>query len=190
MKAKYGCGPMAMPEVKHHSNPSRTWRGIVTSWPLVKSNIRWIIRNRLGVRFWKDHWLPGISSLQDILGDQIPHAEQNFTVSHYARDGVWDWEHLQHYLTPDLCQHIAIIKPPCVGPADFPSWDLSHSGQFVLKSAYQVVREEVVEAETHDPVFDKVWQWQGPRRYQAHLWKIAHILFLSHIKQNTKLVRW
>lgn len=48
------------------------------------------------------------------------------------------------------------------------------------KSAYQVVREEVVEAETHDPIFEKVWQWQGPRRYQAHLWKIAHESLLTN----------
>lgn len=102
MKTKYGCGPMAMPKVCHHHNSSRTWCGIVSGWHLIQNNIQWIIRSRQIVWFWKDHWLPGSSPLHDILSSQISVDEQDFTVSYYATDGMWDWDQLCRYILEDV----------------------------------------------------------------------------------------
>lgn len=126
MKAKYGCGPMAMPEVCHHTNPSQTWRRIVAGWHLVQSNIRWVIRNRHRVHFWRDHWLPGIPSLSDLFDERVPMNEQNFSVSHYAKDGSWDWLRLQQHLDDYICQQIAISKPL------LPVWMISLVGIFLM----------------------------------------------------------
>lgn len=141
MKAKYGCGLVAMPEVRNHTNSSRTWLEIVTGWHLVQQTIRWVIRNGHGVRFWRDHWIPRIFSLSDLLGNHVPGNEVNFSVSHYAKDGSWNWLRLHQYLDDDICQQIAIIKPPAAGLDNFPCWDLSNDGLFTLKSAYQVVMD-------------------------------------------------
>lgn len=51
MKAKYGCGPHAMPKVIHYNNSSRTWRGIVNGWPLVHANLFWVVLDGRGIRF-------------------------------------------------------------------------------------------------------------------------------------------
>lgn len=161
MRAKYGCGPVAMPEVRHHSSSSRTWRGIVACWSLVKGSIRWIIRDGLWVSFWKDKWLPGIFSLQDLLGSQIPVVEQDFAVSNYATSGGWDWDRIRRFVSDELCQKIAIIKPSSVGLEDFPSWDPASNGQFSLKTAYQLVQLESCEVEENEPIFYKVWHWKG-----------------------------
>lgn len=80
MKAKYGCGPQAMPHFAPHHHCSRTWKGIVTAWPLISSNLRWVLRNGLGVQFWKDHWIPGVPSLHDHCPSLTPNAKGEFSV--------------------------------------------------------------------------------------------------------------
>lgn len=43
---------------------------------------------------------------------------------------------LSGWVSQEICHNIGIVKPPVAGLTDFPSWDLSSSGQFTLKSAY------------------------------------------------------
>lgn len=98
MKAKYGCGPQAMPTVRPHTNCSRTWHGIATGWPLIQSNMFWAVRNGRDTRFWKDHWIPGVDSLFRLLHAQIPNGEEEFSVNNYVANDQWDWIRLRRWI--------------------------------------------------------------------------------------------
>lgn len=132
MKSKYKCGPQAMPHVVPHANSSRTWRGITSVWNVLKANIFWVIREGVQTRFWKDQWIHGITNLNEELHRQILDAEKDFCVAHYVKDNGWDWVYLKTWIPEDICQKLAVIKPPVAGTGDFPCWKLTSDGQFSL----------------------------------------------------------
>lgn len=53
------------------------------------------------------------------------------------------------------------------------------------RPAYQVVMEDNCEPQVKEPLFTKVWKWEGPKRYKGHLWKVAH----EHLLTNVERVR-
>lgn len=120
MRTKYSCGVQAVPEIKARNNASPTWRAIVNAWKDVDRNISWVINDGRNARFWRDSWILGYPSLHTIIGNGIPSGELNFPVAYYACDGQWDWPALQNLLPLDVCNRIAVIKPPSHGRADFP----------------------------------------------------------------------
>lgn len=75
---------------------------------------------------------------------QVPTGEMEFTVSHYAVAGSWNWGRLHSLLPMDICAKISMLRPPLSGSADFPCWGLTGDGQFTLKSTYWVTTNEDV----------------------------------------------
>lgn len=68
-----------------------------------------MIKDGSGVRFWLDHWLPGVASIHELLLGLTPQNESNFTVASFARDGQWNWDLLHQLLLKDICAKIAVI---------------------------------------------------------------------------------
>lgn len=169
MRAKYKCGPNAVPEVKHRSNTSSTWRAISDVWEKVLGNLTWVIRDGLQTRFWKDSWIPHTGCLVEHVTASIPVGELNFSVSHYASNGCWRWDRLVNLLPSFICDRIATVKPPLPGCADFPCWGATSDGKFTLKSAYESLFEEVGFDVSPTPLFQKAWEWKGPNRYKVFL---------------------
>lgn len=112
LRAKYSCGPAAVPNVQNRNNASALWRAIVGTWEGVKKNLNWVIRDGQGVRFWKDAWLPGWPNMHEELGDNVPVAELDFPVSYYAHGGAWNWSKIRPFLAADICNRIAVVQPP------------------------------------------------------------------------------
>lgn len=96
------------------------------------SNISWIIKDRHGTSFWRDHWIPGWGLLEDQFRASIPSHELNFPVSFYASEDGWRWDSLCNLLPADVCAKIASIKPLSQGLGDFPSWGCSSDGFFSI----------------------------------------------------------
>lgn len=128
MKAKYSCGMNIIPKFNLKTNSSCTWRAIVQSWDLVKENIIWIIKNGYIARFQKDCWIPGYKPLIDQLGISVPDAEKDFPVFHYTANGTWNWNMMKQLIPPEVCEKIAVVKPPKPGNNDFPCCRLTSNG--------------------------------------------------------------
>lgn len=88
-------------------------------------------------------------------------------------------------LPTDVQAKLAVCKPPGPGPSDFPCWNLTNDGNFSLKSAYSVLHKEAVEPtiQGKDPLFQRVWKWQGSQCYRAFLWKLVHERLLSNVER-------
>lgn len=167
MRAKYKCGPNAVPEVRHRSNTSSTWRAISDVWEKVLGNLTWVIRDGLQTRFWKDSWIPHTGCRVEHVAASIPVGELNFSVSHYASNGCWRWDRLLNLLPSFICDRIATIKPALPGCADFPCWGATSDGNFTLKSAYESLFEEVGFDVSPTPIFQKAWEWKGPNHIRC-----------------------
>lgn len=186
MRAKYKCGPNAVPEVRHRSNTSSTWRAISDVWEKVLGNLTWVIRDGLQTRFWKDSWIPHTGCRVEHVAASIPVGELNFSVSHYASNGCWRWDRLLNLLPSFICDRIATIKPALPGCADFPCWGATSDGNFTLKSAYESLFEEVGFDVSPTPLFQKAWEWKGPNRYKVFLWKLAHGRLLTNEERKLR----
>lgn len=136
MKAKYSCGVQAMPRFVHKANSASTWKAVVSAWGDVNCNLIWVVRNGRGIRFWRDSWIPGVGILADFLTSSIPAGEIEFPVSHYSRNGHWDWEKIQCVVPSEICDRLAALRPPSAGQSNFPCWSLTSTGDFSLKTAY------------------------------------------------------
>lgn len=91
---------------------------------------------------------------------------------------VLDDGSLNRFVTTSL-----LLNPPSGGSPDLPCWSLSTDGLFSLKSAYGVAAEEPMDSSIQDPIFDSIWKWDGPKRYQAFLWKVAHERLLTNAER-------
>lgn len=169
MKAKYSCGVQAMPRFVHNANSASTWKAMVSAWGDVNCNLIWVVRNGRGIRFWRDSWIPGVGVLADFLASSIPVGEIEFPVSHYSRNGHWDWEKIQCVVPSEICDRLAALRPPSAGQSDFPCWSLTSTGDFSLKTAYSFLARPHEELEDLNPLFNKVWRWQGPNPNRAFL---------------------
>lgn len=175
LRAKYSCGPAAVPNVQNRNNASALWRAIVGTWEGVKKNLNWVIRDGQGVRFWKDAWLPGWPNMHEELGDNVPVAELDFPVSYYAHGGAWNWSKIRPFLAADICNRIAVVQPPLPGNKGFPCW-----ASFSIKSAFLFLQEERNIDAGQTSLFKLAWSWQGPTRYKAFLWKLCHDKLLTN----------
>lgn len=71
--------------------------------------------------------------LADFLTSSIPAGEIEFPVSHYSRNGRWDWEKIQCVVPSEICDRLAALRPPSAGQSNFPCWSLTSTGDFSLK---------------------------------------------------------
>jgi hypothetical protein len=180
MRAKYSCGNLIIPTVNNRSNSTPTWKAIVNVWEDVTRNITWCIQNGHHVRFWKDAWIRDCGPLLNLASNGIPIGQMEYVVSHYARDGQWNWEVLNQILPREICEKLTVIKPPSNGKSDFPCWNLTTDGNFSLKSAYSLMHGKHHCSPTNQEIFQHIWAWQGPNRYKSFLWKIAHDKILTN----------
>lgn len=110
----------------------------------------------------------------DVCNTSMPIHESKFSVVNYTKNGNWDWDRLRGWFSQDVCAKLAVIKPPNPGGHDFPCWNLTSDGDFTLKSAYTLVHEMHAEPTETFGLYDLAWAWQGPQRYRAFIWKLAH----------------
>lgn len=89
MKEKYNCGSHSLPKVSARSSCSNVWRAIAGIWQETKDGISWSLGNGNAMRFWKDKWIPGRNSLEELCLGNIPLYQAKFPVSFYVHDGIW-----------------------------------------------------------------------------------------------------
>ncbi|GAU36816.1 hypothetical protein TSUD_219190 [Trifolium subterraneum] len=161
------------------TQPSKLWVKILKA-KYNCGNITWVIRDGVDSQFWRHPWIPNVGALEDHIAASIPREELNFPVNHYASDGLWKWDKIRSIVPNDICDKIAVIKPPSQGAPDFPCWKLSVDGYFSLKTAYEFMENQHQEDLYINPIFEKVWHWKGPNRIKAFLWKLSQGRLLTN----------
>ncbi|PNX99445.1 hypothetical protein L195_g022710 [Trifolium pratense] len=63
MKAKYTCGPNALPDIRLRHHCSNILEVICHVWEDAETNISWTIQNGKDIRFWKDMLIDDIAPL-------------------------------------------------------------------------------------------------------------------------------
>lgn len=87
VRSKYGLSLTEPPLFKHKSRTSVVWRGLVWASELLRSGVRWEVRDGKHVLFWTDLWLHDVT-----LGIEdhwvVAEEEIQRTISDYWEEGV------------------------------------------------------------------------------------------------------
>lgn len=146
----------------------------------MEPNLEWVINNGRDTRFWKDRWLPGVDSLENIIPLSIPINEKEFPISFYCNQEGWNWELIPRYVPSELCSRIGQVRAPMKGQPDFINWKLENDGIFSIKSAYTSLSTPTQVIHSKIPVFQKLGWWKGPARVQSLICKVAHGCLLTN----------
>jgi hypothetical protein len=104
MRPKYKCGFLSTPNITAQSNSSNIWKAIVKVREHVKSHIRRVINDRHETRFWKDHWIPNFSVLEERYSYFIPMGQIEYFVCSYVIDRDWNWNMLATRVPKSILQ--------------------------------------------------------------------------------------
>ena len=92
----------------------------------------------------------------------------------------WNWERICRHIPMYMKEAIDLVQPPSLGGSDVPYWNIAPNGEFSIKTPYDMLSNAINTEDNVNPLFDKVWKWQGPARIRATLWKIAHGRLLTN----------
>ena len=143
MTSKYRYREDIIPKVRNLSTASNAWMDISRVWGRVQQNLIWRLGNGQNVKFWKDHWIPRIHSLEDLSVSDLNETTLLQNVEEHAKDSRdWDSDKIRQYLSDD-CSHLFIsIKTPNISTGqDRIAWFPNIAGDFTLKSAYNNIAE-------------------------------------------------
>jgi len=94
----------------------------------------------------------------------------------------WDFDKLSHLFNPADVEEIAKIKIPTRLPEDFIAWHLEKTGQFSVRSAYNLALGlkigESHQATSSAPngerkLWSHVWSGHVPPKVNVFIWKLA-----------------
>ncbi|CAL1383889.1 unnamed protein product [Linum trigynum] len=167
------------------SNHSSLWKAIVEALPLMKSATCWIIINGRTTCFWNHRWLDHDIFLRDhILQTANLHHEDSYVAEWIDENEEWNWKKLHECLPSNIISLIAGMEPPKSTLGEVKCiWGLERDGRFRLKSAYNLVADQM---NTEGVIMWKnLWKWKGPYRTKHFLWLVMHDRLLAN-KERVK----
>ncbi|KAJ1381506.1 Reverse transcriptase zinc-binding domain [Sesbania bispinosa] len=154
-------------------------------WNHVIENICWILGDGLKTCFWTDTFIPQLGPLLSHTVSGFSPANSHIKAACFADQDTWNWNTLNHSLSPEALQHLSSIPPPSLdtGP-DKPVWKLEGNGEFSLKSAFTFLQQIDDNNSSQDPIFNHIWKWQGPPRITTFIWKLIHGRLLTNLERS------
>jgi hypothetical protein len=187
LKARYfpNCDVLDAPQPR---SSSYTWRSIQFGMKLVKKGLRWGVGDGEKIKILADPWIPGVKPY--MLNPLIPIPQDQMVSSLIIEDlKAWDVELVRtifHEATADKVLQIPISRH---GGDDYVSWPHARFGQYTVKSAYHLAREDRF-AVTHSnsgqgfsssahtdadsKLWKKLWANKAPGKMIITLWRFAH----------------
>ncbi|KAJ8769162.1 hypothetical protein K2173_000937 [Erythroxylum novogranatense] len=183
-QAKYKVGSVNHSGLVDNSESSPLWRNICSLYPQLLAGMGWSVSNGNLVRFWLDMWVQGVTGpllSHSILA--VPTEQLEYKVSAYVtRGGEWSWDDFRMYLPPETLLKIAATFPPHHSlEADRLCWSLKPSGNFSIRSAYQLLQHPVWAS--GERIWQLIWKWQGSNRIRTHLWLTAHGRLMTNARR-------
>lgn len=172
--------------MKRKSGDSNLWNVVCANSENLLSNCFWSVKNGEDIRFWLDNWIPGMNSLVHYSMATIEESELQLSLIQYTKvSGDWDIQLFQHILSEEVCSKIMDQAPPIASSSrDVLAWKGNPDGWFTIKSVYEYISD--VPNGLRNPLFDRIWCWQGPQRIRLLLWRIASYAILTNIQRKKR----
>lgn len=119
-----------------HYKKSSVWLGIKKLWPVLLSNVRWLVGKGDAVRFWKDNWL-GVPIVASCNIDESSLDFLNDKVAAFISNGVWNLPASFQRTYPNVTHSILSTVLPMDNVTDQIIWAASTSGFLNSKEAYK-----------------------------------------------------
>jgi hypothetical protein len=116
---------------------SYTWKGMIYGSKLLRERLVWRIGNGESISIADDNWIPR-SGVQRPLGhfqEECPERVCDFIS---AEGGAWDVEKVAAHFVPLDVTDILWTPVGRAGTTDFPAWNFTKNGVFLVKTAYHL----------------------------------------------------
>ena len=114
-----------------------TWHAILAGRDLLQKGVRWGIGNGENVCILSDHWIPSTppQRLHPLL--PIP-ANAKVKCLIDKEDGSWNVDLVDAFCRDDIATEVLHIPISRYGSIDFSCWPFTKSGQYTVRSAYNM----------------------------------------------------
>ncbi|KAL0304188.1 UNVERIFIED_CONTAM: putative ribonuclease H protein [Sesamum radiatum] len=163
LKSKY-CKRSCPASTHIYSNGSPQWRRLFKSKDIAETSLFWNI-GKSDLCFWHDNWL-GDASLADIMQPSFSLHER---VNYYWKNGEWDKDKLSLVLPMDLVQKVVAIPFDDI-VNDKPCWKVDPTGNFSVKSAWELVRNGGIRR----PFLKEFWHPTVTPSMSIFIWRLLH----------------
>ncbi|XP_023634309.1 uncharacterized protein LOC111829456 [Capsella rubella] len=127
-------------EISVSNRPSYGWRSLLASKAVLKHGIRKTIGSGFNTFIWTDPWIPDSPPRPPIgiTGDRNPLVCVNTLIDPVSK--TWRMEKLRELFPPQEIALIMGINPSLNRSRDGYSWSATKSGNYTVKSGYEVAR--------------------------------------------------
>lgn len=180
LRGKYGFSDTA----RFPRGSSPFWKNLHRVWQDSSFHIKWNPGDGSSKKFWSDYWVGDQGPLCHLSFAPLSEQDLQKPISHFlTASGQWNLSLFQHLIPPDQVRQIQQIR--LTGSPEQPtcSWNLTPSGDFTVKSAYQIWKpSETLE----DPTpWKKLWKLPMAQRVRTFSW----LLFKGRLLTNSERCR-
>ncbi|CAN1181294.1 Putative ribonuclease H protein At1g65750 [Linum perenne] len=172
--------------VRNLKSTSPLWKGILREWGTMLEGAKSAIRNGSETLFWTNCWVDAGLRLIDFADTSRPEFDAYCTVAEMTlEDGSWNFDALDSLLQPEMVDVIAGMHPPRrdSGEDDW-IWGREKSGEFTIKSAYNLICQ--IDEVPVSTIWTAIWKWGGPNRIRHFLWLAAKDRLLTNATRKRR----
>lgn len=153
---------------------SVTWAGMKKGASVFNKGIKWLPGRESGLSLWFDKWHK-MGPLRSLIEDPLNRGEEHLLLKDINGFNGWKWESISFNLPKSLALEIkATPFPLSANGEDRIAWATSASGDFVLKEAYHLARNDDNGA---DLPYELDWVWKVPTipKIKCFIWQCYHL---------------
>lgn len=153
------------PVIAQAKGASQVWKKMVKVRENMEHLIWWQIKSG-NSSFWFDNWIKH-GALYFVDNDQD--LEEDIEVKKFIIDGAWDIQRLKTILSEDMVQHITEnVSPHLLDVDNDKAWWMGDtSGNFTVKSAWEIFRKK----QEQSKLYDYMWPKGLPTKICFFLWR-------------------
>lgn len=158
-------------ESKLGNNPSYVWRSIWESNMVIKAGARWKVGNRIKVKILNQPWLN--DAVNAYVRTEVQSLEQATVAQLLSADGdQWDNETIEDLFNLRDQQCILNTMVGENSEEDVLSWNEDLSGEYTVKSAYQMLQRQKGLWSTTDnsSLWKSIWRIAAPPKVLNMVW--------------------
>ncbi|KAK3188614.1 hypothetical protein Dsin_028175 [Dipteronia sinensis] len=173
LKAKYFRNETFL-EVNLKLGCSYTWRSLIWGRELLAKCLLWTVGDGKSIRVFRDQWIPRPCTFKPITRDP-GHDVRVADLIDRSRRG-WNEEMMAHLLIPADREAILSIPVSWSGGQDCIRWFFDKSGEFMVKSGYNVALSKKTQVSVSNPSFQHKW-WNSlwclnlPPKVKVFIWR-------------------
>ena len=165
------------------ARPSYAWCSLLYGRELLMKGLRHKVGNGRQTRVWLDKWIADL--VEGLRAPWIKNATFDVNLRASALIDLstrkWNEGALNEVFVPSDIEYL-LRNQPVVSKEDFKVWNLTRSGQFFMKSAYQlafsektkVIQPEAFNQPSVNSLKEKVWKVPTLPKIRVFVWKVLN----------------